>query len=184
MRELIKLGLIFLLTFLYAFLRYINFGDVELKDVPTIIINKAVAFTLVIWMFFLLWSWKNLYTEKLKMQLNILQSLIFIHIFLSIVLLSQQKLPKFLENAQLTLWANFTVLTGTITLSLFFFFVKNLSRVNFLLFSIFLKLHLFFMGYKGWLRPENWNGSMPPITLLCFCILLIIDMLVLKTSNK
>ena len=29
-------------------------------------------------------------------------------------------------------------------------------------------LHLFFMGYKGWLDPSGWHGGLPPISLVAF----------------
>ncbi len=29
-------------------------------------------------------------------------------------------------------------------------------------------LHLFFMGYQGWLNPAGWHGSLPPISLVAF----------------
>ena len=29
-------------------------------------------------------------------------------------------------------------------------------------------LHLFFMGYKGWLNPSGWHGGLPPISLVAF----------------
>jgi hypothetical protein len=30
--------------------------------------------------------------------------------------------------------------------------------------------HLFTMGYDGWLQVQKWNGGLPPITLLSFCM--------------
>jgi hypothetical protein len=31
-------------------------------------------------------------------------------------------------------------------------------------------VHLFFMGYKGWLNPGGWHGGMPPISLVAFIV--------------
>jgi hypothetical protein len=31
-------------------------------------------------------------------------------------------------------------------------------------------LHLFFMGYQGWLKPASWHGGLPPISLVAFTI--------------
>ena len=33
---------------------------------------------------------------------------------------------------------------------------------------IFIIIHLFFMGYSGWVTPEKWHGGMPPISLIAF----------------
>jgi hypothetical protein len=38
-----------------------------------------------------------------------------------------------------------------------------------LLFALVLGgLHLFFMGYEGWLKPAGWHGGLPPISLVAF----------------
>jgi len=29
-------------------------------------------------------------------------------------------------------------------------------------------VHLFFMGYQGWLKPSGWHGGLPPISLVAF----------------
>ena len=29
-------------------------------------------------------------------------------------------------------------------------------------------LHLAFMGYAGWLKPADWHGGLPPISLVAF----------------
>ena len=33
-------------------------------------------------------------------------------------------------------------------------------------------VHLFAMGYEEWLRVQKWNGALPPITLLSFCLVI------------
>jgi hypothetical protein len=31
-------------------------------------------------------------------------------------------------------------------------------------------VHLFFMGYKGWLNPSGWHGGLPPISLVAMVV--------------
>jgi hypothetical protein len=33
--------------------------------------------------------------------------------------------------------------------------------------------HLFFMGVKGWINPSDWNGGMPPVSLVAFLFFFI-----------
>lgn len=179
----ITLFIVFALTFAYAFARYITYGPVSNTNIPTIIVNKAVAFSIVVWLVFLIRDYFKQTIESFKLKLDILQSLIFIHIFLSIVLLTQQQLPKFFSYGQLTIWGNLTVLTGTITLTFFFWLSKKVGKISILLFTTMLKAHLFFMGFKGWFTPNTWNAGMPPITLICFILLLMLDIKIFKNKK-
>ena len=41
-------------------------------------------------------------------------------------------------------------------------------------------IHLFFMGYEGWLAPAGWNGGMPPVSLVaftCFVAMYVVNFL-------
>jgi hypothetical protein len=30
--------------------------------------------------------------------------------------------------------------------------------------------HLLFMGYAGWMKPEDWHGGLPPVSLVAFAV--------------
>ena len=48
-------------------------------------------------------------------------------------------------------------------------FIKAITSRGFLLIALGLGLvHLFFMGYEGWLNPAGWHGGLPPISLIAF----------------
>ena len=34
-------------------------------------------------------------------------------------------------------------------------------------------VHLFFMGIDGWMKPEDWHGGLPPISLIAFSFFLV-----------
>jgi len=44
---------IFFLCFTYSYVRYIVFGNVDTIDIPTVILNKDIAFSIVIYLLFL-----------------------------------------------------------------------------------------------------------------------------------
>jgi hypothetical protein len=48
-------------------------------------------------------------------------------------------------------------------------FIQFITSRKVLLFALVLGgLHLFFMGYEGWLKPAGWYGGLPPISLVAF----------------
>jgi hypothetical protein len=48
-------------------------------------------------------------------------------------------------------------------------FVQFITSRKFMLFALLLgAVHLFFMGYQGWLSPAGWHGGLPPISLVAF----------------
>ncbi len=181
-KQILKFSIVFVACFTYSFVRYILFGKVELKDIPTVIVNKSVAFTIVIWLFFLLKSYLSNNQEKLKKDLKLIQSLIFIHIFLSLLLIGTHQITKFYQNNSLTFTANMSILLGLLTQATFFTLFNNFRQI--LLFSFLLKVHLAFIGYRNWLTPENWNGGMPPITLLCFLALFLFDVYIIRKKKS
>ncbi len=49
------------------------------------------------------------------------------------------------------------------------FLVRVIKSRGFLLLVMPLTaLHLFFMGYKGWLAPAGWHAGIPPVSLIAF----------------
>jgi len=48
-------------------------------------------------------------------------------------------------------------------------FIGFITSRRFLIWALLLGgLHVFFMGYSGWLVPAGWNGGLPPISLVAF----------------
>ena len=110
--------------------------------------------------------------------------IVFIHALMSFVLLRPSIFAKFFhEDGGLTLLAGLSMLAGI--LGLVVLWVMNLSfqtylkedsqlisfltSRRFMLAALLLgTAHVFFMGYEGWLTPNNWNGGLPPISLVSF----------------
>ncbi len=110
--------------------------------------------------------------------------LVLIHALMSFLLFSPAIYGKFFAtDGSLTQLAGLAMLFGV--LGFVFLWGYNLSFQTFLredtafiqfitsrkvlLFALVLGgLHLFFMGYEGWLKPAGWYGGLPPISLVAF----------------
>jgi DMSO/TMAO reductase YedYZ heme-binding membrane subunit len=115
--------------------------------------------------------------------------LVLIHTLMSFMLFSPSAYGKFFEaDGTLTLLAGLSMLGGILAfvvlwaynLSFQTFlredraFIRFITSRKFLLFALLLgAVHLFFMGYQGWLKPSGWHGGLPPISLVAFAFFAI-----------
>jgi len=167
-----KLGFVFIISGIYAILRYHIFGPVLIKDLFLFTFNKIFIFSAVIFMVFSVLSSKK---EERKIFARWVILLLSMHILSSIVLLKPYYFSDFFTKGKgFSIKANLVLLGGIVGAALMFLKNKNLfpkNIYNYLLF-IFLSLHLISMGIKGWLKPLSWYGYMPPITLVSFFLIL------------
>ena len=177
----------------YSVLRYHIAGPVPWKDFPLFILNKGLCLAgfILLTFNFALGPLNNLGVPVSKGWLNARKALgmtgfllVLIHALMSFMLFSPANYGKFFaENGSLTLLAGLAMLFGV--LGFVFLWGYNLSFQTFLredaafiqfitsrkvlLFALVLGgLHLFFMGYEGWLEPAGWHGGLPPISLVAF----------------
>lgn len=176
-----KLFLVLTITFVYAFLRYNIFGNIPYKDIPLLIVNKAIAYSWIIWLLIGIKYFLKHEIEKYKNHISIFKKLLIAHILLSVIILGQDMLPKFLDNNTYTLFSNISLLAGTIAAASI---TLKGNKLQIILFLSLIKIHLFFMGFKGWITVEKWNGYMPPITLICFILLLVVDYIIISYKIK
>ena len=53
-------------------------------------------------------------------------------------------------------------------------FIKFITSRKFLLVAMTLgAVHVFFMGYQGWLNPGGWHGGLPPISLVAMAVFVL-----------
>ena len=182
-----------LFSIAYVVLRYHIFGDVLWKDLPFFIFNKGIslaAFILLTYNF-TFGPLRNLGVKMPETWLNARSILgmtgfvlVFIHVFMSFLLFSSARYANFYEpDGTLTLLAGLSMLGGTLAFVVLWIynlsfqtqlrknksFIKFITSRKFLLWAIlFSGVHLFFMGYKGWLNPAGWHGGMPPVSLVAF----------------
>ncbi len=188
-------GLIIALTVIfsigYAILRYHIVGSVPWKDFPFFILNKGISLSAFILLTFNFGfgPLKNLGVKVPGSWLNARKALgmtgfllVLIHALMSFMLFNPTVYGKFFEqNGTLTLLAGLSMLGGILAFVVLWgfnlsfqthlredkAFIQFITSRKFLLVAMILGgVHLFFMGYKGWLNPSGWHGGLPPISLV------------------
>jgi len=196
--SLVVILIVALLSIAYTILRYHIVGNTSWSQFPVYILNKGLSLTgfILLAINFSLSPLNNIGTGISDRWLSIRPALgvssfllIFTHLFLSLILLNPANYQKFfLENGALTTNGGLSMLAGVIafitlwiyTISFQTFlkedkaFIKFItSRKVILIAMVFTAAHFFFMGYQGWLTPQNWPGGLPPITLISFVIFIV-----------
>lgn len=181
------------LSFLYAILRYHIVGVIPWKDLPFFIFNKGVALSSFILLVFnfTFGPLNNIGVKVPESWLNARRALgmtgfllVLIHALMSFMIFNKDVFGKFFEaTGTMTLMAGLSMLGGVLAFVVLWaynlsfqthlredkIFIKFITSRNFLLFAMLLSaVHLFFMGYEGWIKPSSWPGGLPPISLIGF----------------
>ncbi len=175
---------IFLFALLYSIVRYNIFKDVPWTDIPLYVMNKALAFAAIIYVAIYIILEKRDHHELSTKIRKYATNLVYTHLTISLIILTPSYYQKFFDGMKFNLIGQLSLLTGVLALGLMnsLRFAKTLNSkssasfirkfgAEILLFLI--SLHLFIMGFKGWLTPGSWPGGMPPITLLAFIVSLV-----------
>ena len=182
----------------YAVIRYHLAGDVEWRNFPLFILNKAVALAAVIFIgaSYLIGKIIHWHDDDPKLRLVVIKFcglvgffLATIHALMSTLLLRPSYFAKYFDaSGRLNLQGEIGMSVGIVAL---FFLLspalttlpmmpkalggwrwKRSQRVGYL--ALFLvSLHLLDLGLKGWLAPHAWTAGMPPISLIAFVAALI-----------
>lgn len=177
----------FLFTTAYAVIRYAGFGHVSLIHVPVYIMNKSISMTAVEALFMAALGVMRSEKDTVRFWINACSQLVFIHILLSLGILSKGYFASYFEGDKMSLTGEVVLLMGALA-AYCFWRLKTaaikpaLQRTLTLLACTLVAVHLFAMGFDGWLHVEKWNGGMPPITLLSF--LLVISSLIVYLWAK
>lgn len=182
----------------YAVVRYHIAGPVPWDDFPLFILNKGLCLAgfILLALNFSLGPLKNLgipVPERWLAARKVLGMtaflLVLLHVFMSFLLFSPDIYSRFFdEDGSLSLLGGWSMLFGL--MGFVFLWAYNISFQTFLredaAFIKFLTsrktlmvaltlggLHLFIMGYQGWLEPETWHGGLPPISLVGFAFFAI-----------
>ena len=186
---------VLLLSMGYAILRYHIAGPVPWRDFPMFISNKGLCLAafILLTLNFALGPAKNLGAAVPEGWLNARKSmgmvgflLAFMHMLMSFLLFSPAIYSKFfVESGSLTLFAGLSMLGGVLSFAALWAynmsfqtflreekaFIEFITSRKFLLFALLLgAIHLFFMGYEGWLAPAGWHAGLPPISLIAFTV--------------
>ncbi len=194
--RIIALTLVFGLT--YAIVRYHVAGPVPWKDFPFFILNKGLALSAFILLTFNFGfgPLRNLGVRVPEGWLNARKALgmtgfllVLIHALMSFMLFSPAVYGKFFEaDGTLTILAGLSMLGGVLAFVVLWAynlsfqthlredkaFIQFITSRTFLLWAMMLGgVHVFFMGYRGWLTPAEWHGGIPPISLVAFAFLVV-----------
>jgi hypothetical protein len=187
-----------LLSLGYAILRYHILGPTPWKDLSLFTLNKGIALSAFIILIFN-FSFGPLNNLGVHVPQSFMDArktlgmtgllLALIHVLMSFVLFNPAIYPKFfLQDGTLTLSAGFSMLGGVLSFVILWsynlsfqtflredkLFIRLITSRNFLLAAMLsILLHLFFMGYQGWIAPAKWHGGLPPISLIAFIFFMI-----------
>ncbi len=189
----------------YAIMRYHIVGLVPWKDLSFFILNKGISLAafILLAMNFGLGPLNNLGVKVPAGWLNARRAmgmtgflLVLIHAVMSFMLFSPAVYGQFFEpDGTLTLISGLSMLGGILGFVVLWgynlsfqthlredkAFIQFITSRKFLLVALTLGgIHLFFMGYEGWLAPAGWNGGMPPVSLVaftCFVVMYIVNLL-------
>ena len=181
------------LSLAYAMLRYHIMGPVPWKDFPFFILNKGIALSAFVLLTFnfTFGPAANLGMKVPSSFMNARKALgmtgflmVLIHVLMSLMIFNPQVFSKFfLADGTLSLDAGLSMLGGILAFVVLWgynlsfqtkmsedtAFIQFITSRRFLLWAMLLSLmHLFFMGYRGWINPVDWHGGLPPISLLGF----------------
>lgn len=115
--------------------------------------------------------------------------LALVHVLMSTLLFRPEVYGQFfMDDGTLTLLAGLSMLGGVLAfvvlwaynLSFQTFlredkaFIGLLTSRRFLVWALLLGgVHVFFMGFQGWMRPAGWHGGLPPISLIAFTLFVV-----------
>ncbi|WP_430817034.1 hypothetical protein [Carboxylicivirga sp. RSCT41] len=187
-----------ILSIAYAICRYHVLGPVPWKDFPFFILNKGIALSA-----FILLTFNFSFGPLNNLGVNVPEGflaarksigmtgflLVLIHALMSFLLFKPEIYGQFFQpDGTLTLFGGLSMLGGILALVVLWGynlsfqthlrdderFIRFItSRKFFLSAMTFSLLHLFFMGFKGWMVPSGWHGGLPPISLVSFVFFLL-----------
>jgi len=172
-------GIVFLVMFSYAIIRY-NLGKgVGFSQTPFYVLNKAFAYFSLFNFGMLAISGKlfeNIWGEKTKENVNYFTKLglfaVFCHVSMSIVLFNHHYFPHLIqENGELSLVGSLSLLFSILAFAILVFINLKLikqSKTFKVILTLFVILHLFFLGFHTWSSFTDWPWYLPPISLLAF----------------
>ncbi len=193
---------VFAVAMTYSVVRYNVFKGVSLGHIPLYISNKALALSSVVFIGLsyalgpLCRFWPKKFVPKLYLKKYF--GLIgfgsaAVHGLISLLLFSPANYPKFFAEAgKLTGEGELSMLFGIIALFVFaidaitsipsveksmdykqWLYVQHLGYFAFIL----VLLHVVFMGFRGWLKPQDWPGGLYPITLIAAVVIALVILL-------
>lgn len=169
--------LVLFASMVYTSLRYMVFGPYDLNQFPVFLVNKALSFSAVLCWFVGGVHYFKSVDSRGKQWNHIAFHLTILHVLLSLSVFSPSYYSKWFLDQTLTYAGELSLLFGVLG-----FYVMVLIRFKMrcmlakptlkIVLYLLVACHLWFMGWNGWLTVSKWHGHMPPISLLCFVLVL------------
>jgi len=182
----------------YAVLRYNIYGNVPWEDLPIFILNKGISLASLI-LLTLNFSLNPLKNMGVKVPVKLLDArkalgisgfaYAFAHLIMSLSILNPIYYSVFFnEEGTLTVRGGLCLLGGVagfIVLWVYYKSFKPTLKMNHKIITMitskksivytlfFIGVHVFFLGYTGWVTVDAWPGGLPPISLISFIIFFI-----------
>lgn len=197
--------LILALVFTYAIVRYHVFAGVPWSDLPIFISNKAISLSAVVFisLSYALGSLARLWPKVFASSLGFRKffglfgfGLGALHGLMSLLIFTPAYYPKFfLESGRLNLTGELSMLFGVLAFFVFALVAisslpsvaQSLNPARWLVIQRFgyfglvlIFLHVFTMGFQGWLKSAGWPGGLIPISLIAASVIAFV--LVLKIA--
>ena len=180
---------VFLCTTLYTVIRYVVFGNISPIHMPVYLLNKSVSMASSFLLLCAAVHHAKARTKNIKLWGMLSLHCAFIHILLSLSILSVAYYPKLFGTDQMNLSGEITVLSGVLAAYCYWnihsrksFFIQQ-RRLQ-LLSAFFITGHLAAMGFTGWLNVERWPGGLPPISLISCLFAIISSVLFLRPGQE
>ncbi len=179
----------FLFTTAYAVIRYAGFGHVSLVHLPVYIMNKSICMTAVESLLMASLAFMRAERETLRFWASACAQLVFIHIFLSLGILSKGYYVNFFDGDKMSLTGELVLLLGVLAVYCFWRLqaagIKPaVRRTLTVLACTFVAGHLFAMGYNDTLQVQKWNGGLPPMSMISFFLALSSLIVFLRAKEK
>jgi len=189
---------LFALALIYSVFRYNIVKGVSWIDLPLYVNNKAVALGAVIFIAIAIvlgpiciwWPKKATKLYPFRKTFGLLGfGFAVVHSFISLLIFNPHYYPKFFDvGRSLNLVGELSMLFGVLGLFVFSIVAitslpsiknsvsyekwKTAQRLGYIAF-VFVLLHVFVMGFQGWLTPGHWPGGLVPVSLIAFSVILV-----------
>ena len=183
-----KTILILLLAGIYACTRYIIFGEIYWIHIPTIILNKVIAVAAVFTLLISAFGYLNNNKQTARDWGIVSFHLAAYHVVLTLIVLSPENYGMFYWQKQLNLTGEIVMSSGLFGMYCYvmLLFSKHGTpqmALYKLLMTFSIMVHLFVYAFNGWLKPWQWNGYIPPISLLSFIFVAATFVIYLKLKD-
>lgn len=156
----------------YATVRYNLVKGVPWSDWPGYVVNKALA---VAGLWLLTWAgWRKLAgAGSTRLPMAWAGCLILSHTLVSLGLFGSGPFPKYFADGKVSVVGGVALLTGALALALLELGARSAAGWRhgtwlraWAALLVLSALHTALPGLPGWFLPQEWPGSLPPLTLL------------------